>query len=91
MVTIKSDANGEVDVELLKKTIDKDTAAFMVTNPNTLGLFERKILEVQKVVHEAGALLYYDGANLNPLLGVADCPALARLARGHKPRPIPRI
>lgn len=71
VVSLKSDANGEVDVEGLKKIIDEETACFMVTNPNTLGLFERKISEIQKIVHDAGALLYYDGANLNPLLGLA--------------------
>lgn len=71
VVSLKTDANGEVDVEQLKELVDEETAALMITNPNTLGLFERKILEIQKVMHDVGALLYYDGANLNPLLGVA--------------------
>jgi len=71
VVSLKTDSNGEVDLEELKKLVDDETAALMITNPNTLGLFERKILEIQKVMHDVGALLYYDGANLNPLLGVA--------------------
>ncbi len=71
VVTIKTDANGEVDIKQLKELADEETAALMITNPNTLGLFERQILEIQKIMHDVGALLYYDGANLNPLLGVA--------------------
>ncbi len=71
VVSLKTDANGEIDLEELKKLVDKETAALMITNPNTLGLFERKILQIQKVMHDVGALLYYDGANLNPLLGIA--------------------
>src|SRR3990172_5062986 len=70
-VTVKSCANGLVDIEELRKLVDGQTAAFMVTNPNTLGLFEIKVSEIAKIVHEAGALLYMDGANLNALLGIA--------------------
>jgi glycine dehydrogenase subunit 2 len=60
---------GCVDVEALKAAISKDTAAFMLTNPNTLGLFEKDVREVAGVLHDAGALLYYDGANLNAIMG----------------------
>lgn len=60
---------GCVDVEALKAAVSKDTAAFMLTNPNTLGLFERDVVEIAKIVHEAGSLLYYDGANLNAIMG----------------------
>ncbi len=60
---------GRVDVEALKAAVSKDTAAFMLTNPNTLGLFEKDVVEIAKIVHEAGALLYYDGANLNAIMG----------------------
>ncbi len=68
-VTISSNKNGLVDLEELKKHVDNDTAALMLTNPNTLGLFEKEIVEIAKVVHEAGGLLYYDGANANAILG----------------------
>ncbi len=61
--------DGCVDVEALKASVSKDTAAFMLTNPNTLGLFEKDVVEIAKTVHEAGALLYYDGANLNAIMG----------------------
>jgi len=61
--------DGCVDVEALKAAVSKDTAAFMLTNPNTLGLFERDVVEIAKTVHDAGALLYYDGANLNAIMG----------------------
>ncbi|HIJ17483.1 MAG TPA: glycine dehydrogenase subunit 2 [Thermoplasmata archaeon] len=60
---------GCVDIEALKAAISKDTAAFMLTNPNTLGLFEKDVREVAGVLHDAGALLYYDGANLNAIMG----------------------
>jgi len=68
-VTIPSNENGLVDLKELKKHVDDDTAALMLTNPNTLGLFEKEILEIAKVVHEAGGILYYDGANANAILG----------------------
>ncbi|OMP66307.1 aminomethyl-transferring glycine dehydrogenase subunit GcvPB [Domibacillus epiphyticus] len=68
-VTIPSNGDGLVDLEELKKHVDDDTAALMLTNPNTLGLFEKEIIEIAKVVHGAGGLLYYDGANANAILG----------------------
>ena len=71
VVELKSDARGRVDVATLEKHLDEETACLMLTNPNTLGLFEEDILEVTKRVHDKGALLYYDGANLNALMGVA--------------------
>lgn len=61
--------DGCVDIEALKAAISEDTAAFMLTNPNTLGLFEKNVTEVARAVHESGALLYYDGANLNAIMG----------------------
>ncbi|WP_085993580.1 aminomethyl-transferring glycine dehydrogenase subunit GcvPB [Oceanobacillus senegalensis] len=67
--TIPSNEDGLVDLEELKKLVDSDTAALMLTNPNTLGLFETEIEDIAKVVHEAGGLLYYDGANANAILG----------------------
>ena len=70
-VVIKSSKEGLVDVEELKKVLDTDCAAVMLTNPNTLGLFEKDILEIAMMVHDAGGLLYMDGANLNALLGIA--------------------
>lgn len=69
--TVRSDARGEVDVDVLQREIDHDTAVIMLTVPNTLGLFERKILEITACAHEKGALCYIDGANLNALLGRA--------------------
>ncbi len=60
---------GCVDVEALKAAISDDTAAFMLTNPNTLGLFEKDVKEIAGILHDAGALLYYDGANLNAIMG----------------------
>lgn len=68
-ITIPSNEHGLVDLEELKKHVDDHTAALMLTNPNTLGLFEKEIVEIAKVVHEAGGLLYYDGANANAILG----------------------
>lgn len=69
IVEIKSNEKGLVDIDALKSVLDNNTAAIMLTNPNTLGLFEEDILEVSKLVHDAGALLYYDGANMNAILG----------------------
>lgn len=71
VVEVKSLVDGTVDVDALRPLLDETVAAVMMTNPNTLGLFERSIPEIAKLVHECGALLYYDGANLNPMLGVA--------------------
>lgn len=68
---IKSGADGRVSMENLKAAIDDRTAALMLTNPNTAGIFEKDITEIAKVLHEAGALLYYDGANLNAIVGRA--------------------
>ena len=70
VVEIKSNEKGLVDLISLKAALGPDTAAIMLTNPNTLGLFEEEIESVQKLVHEAGGLLYYDGANLNAILGL---------------------
>ncbi len=69
VVQVKSLADGTVDVEDLKAHLDDTVAAIMMTNPNTLGIFERNIPEIAKLVHDCGGLLYYDGANLNALLG----------------------
>ena len=71
IVEVKSNAAGLVDVEDLKPLLGPDIAGIMMTNPNTLGLFERDIKEIATLVHECGGLLYYDGANMNPLLGAA--------------------
>lgn len=71
VVELKSNARGRVDVKTLEENLDDSTACLMLTNPNTLGLFEEDILEITKRVHQKGALLYYDGANLNALLGIA--------------------
>jgi len=62
---------GRVDMDALKKALSRDTAAFMLTNPNTLGIFEKDILKISKEVKKVGALLYYDGANMNAILGKA--------------------
>jgi glycine dehydrogenase subunit 2 len=69
VVSIASNARGLVDVDDLKAHLGPDVAALMMTNPNTLGLFEEDILEIAGLVHETGALLYYDGANLNAIMG----------------------
>ncbi len=70
VVEVKSDPQGLVDIDALQKIMDEDTAGLMLTNPNTLGLFEEKIIDIAEIVHRKGGLLYYDGANLNPLLGI---------------------
>jgi len=70
VVEVKSLEDGTVDVEDLKTKLDDTVAAMMMTNPNTLGLFEKQIPEITKLVHDCGGLMYYDGANLNPMLGV---------------------
>jgi len=66
---IPTDANGDVDIAALQAAVGPQTAGLMLTNPSTLGVFERKITEIAKIVHDAGGLLYYDGANLNAILG----------------------
>ena len=69
-VTVPSDDRGCVDIAALRERLDEDVAGIMLTNPNTLGLFEEDITEIAAAVHEVGGLLYYDGANLNAILGV---------------------
>jgi len=71
VVQLPSDKRGNVDLEALKAACDETVAGLMLTNPNTLGLFEENVLEVTRIVHEAGGLVYGDGANLNALLGIA--------------------
>lgn len=71
IVEVKSTDEGLVDVEALKALVGDDTAGLMLTNPNTLGLFEKDIVEIADIVHDAGGQLYYDGANANAILGYA--------------------
>lgn len=71
IVEVKSTTDGMVDVNDLRGLLDDTVAAMMMTNPNTLGLFEKEIPEIAKLVHECGGLMYYDGANLNPMLGAS--------------------
>ncbi len=71
VVEVKSLPDGTIDLDDLQSKLGPDVAAMMMTNPNTVGMFEKCIPEISKMVHAAGALLYYDGANLNPMLGVA--------------------
>ena len=70
VVTVASAPDGCVDLEALKAVLGEDTAGLMLTNPNTVGLFDQNILEITRLVHEAGGLCYYDGANLNAVMGV---------------------
>ncbi|HEY3067105.1 MAG TPA: aminomethyl-transferring glycine dehydrogenase subunit GcvPB [Methylomirabilota bacterium] len=70
VVQLKSEANGEVDLADLEKHLDTDVAAFMVTLPNTLGMFETRILEITEMCHAKGVQVYMDGANLNAILGI---------------------
>ena len=70
VVTVRSGADGCVDLADLSLKAGEDTAALMLTNPNTLGKFEKKVTEIARIVHDAGALMYYDGANLNAIMGV---------------------
>jgi len=70
VVELKSDAHGNVDLDALRSECDDTLAGLMLTNPNTLGLFDENVLEVIRLVHEAGGLVYGDGANLNALLGI---------------------
>ncbi|TXK85299.1 aminomethyl-transferring glycine dehydrogenase subunit GcvPB [Paenibacillus sp. N3.4] len=69
-ITIKSNERGLVNLDELRKAVGPDTAALMLTNPNTLGLFEEQIVEIAEIVHTAGGLLYYDGANANAIMGI---------------------
>jgi glycine dehydrogenase subunit 2 len=70
-VEVKSDATGRIDIESLEAVLDDEVAAIMITNPNTLGLFETDIRRISELVHEAGGLVYMDGANMNALLGIS--------------------
>ncbi len=70
-VSIPSNANGRVDLETLKAMLDEEVAAIMITNPNTIGLFESEIATIAAAVHEVGGLMYMDGANMNALMGIA--------------------
>lgn len=69
VVPVKSNEKGQVDLEALKELLDSDVAAIMMTNPNTLGIYEENVLEISKLMHENGSLLYYDGANFNAIMG----------------------
>ncbi len=69
VVVVPSDEEGCVNMEALKSVVSEKTAGIMITNPNTLGLFEKHITEIAKIIHDSGGLLYYDGANLNAILG----------------------
>lgn len=70
VVEVKSNDKGLVDLEALKAAMNDEVAGFMLTNPNTLGLFDENILEISEIVHEAGGLMYYDGANTNAIMGI---------------------
>ena len=69
IIEVKSNSKGQVDIEALKSLLDSDVAAIMMTNPNTLGIFEENVLEITKLMHENGSLCYYDGANFNAIMG----------------------
>jgi glycine dehydrogenase subunit 2 len=69
-VQLKPSLNGFVDLDELRSKVDDQTAVFMITNPNTLGLFERDIAEISRILHDAGGLVYIDGANMNAILGI---------------------
>ena len=70
-IPVKSKSNGRVDLEDLRAQVDTDTAAMMITNPNTVGVFDEQIADIAKIVHAQGAQLYLDGANMNAILGIA--------------------
>ena len=70
-VPVAQRRTGGIDLESLRSALCDDVAGFMITNPNTLGLFDAQIIEIAELVHEAGGLLYYDGANLNAILGIS--------------------
>ncbi len=70
VVNIPSNKDGGVDIEKLKEAVGDDTAGLMLTNPNTLGIFDKNILEITDIIHKAGGLNYYDGANLNAIMGI---------------------
>ncbi len=75
IVSVKSNEKGQVDIEALKELLTPEVAAIMMTNPNTLGIFEENVLEISKLMHDNGSLLYYDGANFNAIMGHSN-PAL---------------
>lgn len=70
VVEIKSDKDGSIDIQSLISVLDEEVAGLMLTNPSTLGIFEKNIIEIADLVHEAGGLLYYDGANMNAIMGI---------------------
>lgn len=70
VINIPSTKEGFVDIDALREVVGEDTAGFMITNPNTVGLFDKNILEITKIIHDAGGLNYYDGANLNAIMGI---------------------
>lgn len=70
VVSIPSNADGGIDLDALAEAVGEDTAGLMLTNPNTLGIFDNNILKITEIVHEAGGLCYYDGANLNAVMGI---------------------
>jgi glycine dehydrogenase subunit 2 len=71
LTNVRTDARGNIDVDDLRAKVDEHTATLMLTNPSTLGLFDENIEEIQRIFHEAGALMYYDGANLNAVCGIS--------------------
>src|SRR5436190_7091795 len=71
LTPVRTDARGNIDVEDLRGKVDEHTAALMLTNPSTLGLFDENIEEIERIFHGAGALMYYDGANLNAVCGIS--------------------
>ena len=72
IIEIPSGQDGRIDLDALKSAVGDDTAAMMITNPSTLGVFEKDIAEAARIVHEAGGQMYYDGANFNAILGKTD-------------------
>ena len=70
VVSIPSNSEGCVDLEKLRAAVGEDTAGLMLTNPNTVGIFDKNILEITRIIHDAGGLNYYDGANLNAVMGM---------------------
>jgi glycine dehydrogenase subunit 2 len=72
IVQVKSNEKGQVDIENLKTLLNDDVAAIMMTNPNTVGIFEENVVEIAELVHNNGSLLYYDGANLNAIMGYSN-------------------
>ena len=69
IIEIKSNKKGQIDIEALKQVLDRDVAAIMMTNPNTLGIFEENVFQISELMHQNGSLIYYDGANFNAIMG----------------------